>query len=128
MTVDYELNSILIKYFYSGDRALLVWNIVMTQVCTMYCQVSKIVLYLNIFVNLLESFKSNIGNKTFKRFVDFESALNDFQRVCIFLLAVILMYRLVEHSTQSQRYQKQQHCIGLPERVLSLRALWRGFE
>ncbi len=71
-------------------------------------------------MNLLESFKSHIGNKTFKSLVDIESALNDFQKVRVILLAVILMYRLVEHSTQSQRCQKQQHCIGLPERVLSL--------
>ncbi len=79
-------------------------------------------------MNLLESFKSHIGNKTFKRFVEFESALNDFQKVRVVSLAVILMYRLVEHSTANPTLSKQQHSIGLPERVLSLRALWRGFE
>ncbi len=71
-------------------------------------------------MNLLESYKSHIDNKTFKSFVDFESALNNFQKVRVILRAVILMYRLVEHSIQSQRCQKQQCCIGLPERVLSL--------
>ncbi len=41
-------------------------------------------------MNFLVSFKSHIGNKTFKRFVDFESALNDFQKVRVILLAVII--------------------------------------
>ncbi len=98
MTVDHELNSILIKCFYSGDWALIVWNTVTTQVCTICWQVSEIVLYLNVVVNLLES---HIGNKTFKSFVDFESALNDFQNVRVILLAVILMYRLVEHYSKA---------------------------
>ncbi len=39
-------------------------------------------------------------------FVDFESALNDFQKVRVILLAVILMYRLVEHSTPKPTLSK----------------------
>ncbi len=35
----------LIKCFYSGDWAFIVWNIVTTQVCMIYCQESEMVLY-----------------------------------------------------------------------------------
>ncbi len=57
-------------------------------------------------MNLLESFKSHISNKVFLSFVDFESALNDFQNVRVILLVVIVIYRLVEHSTPKPTLSK----------------------
>ncbi len=39
-------------------------------------------------MDLLEPFKLHIGNKTVESFVNFESALNDIQKVRVFRLAI----------------------------------------
>ncbi len=96
VTVGRKLNSILIKYSFSGDWAPIVLNTVMTQVCTIHCRVSEIVFILKYTCESPEAIHFAYWQQDIEKFCGIRVS---FKRVRVFLLAVILMCRLVEHST-----------------------------